>query len=103
VHHPASPPNHHIQALTSKINGVPTKSFCGHSFWWNYTMNNARAIGNAKHVHEKWLIEEAADLGMLFVSTPPMYHDPISVSLPFCVSIAALGPTFDTEERKAPK
>jgi hypothetical protein len=41
--------------------------------------------------------------GTLFVARPPIYHDPISVNSPFCVSIAAFGPTFDTEERNAPK
>jgi hypothetical protein len=43
------------------------------------------------------------DLGILLVAAPPKYHEPISVKSPFCVSIAALAPTFDTEERKAPK
>jgi hypothetical protein len=68
-----------------------------------YAMYNARAIGKTKECHGWRAMEDAADLGMFFVSTPPMYQDPISVSLPSCVSIAAFGPTFETEERKAPK
>ena len=48
-----------------------------------------------------WLAALAC--GMLFVAEPPKYHDPISVSWPSSVNMAALTPTFETSERKAPK
>jgi hypothetical protein len=47
--------------------------------------------------------EVAEDSGMLFVAAPPIYQEPISVSSPFCVNMAALAPTLETSERKAPK
>lgn len=52
----------------------------------------------------KLVTDEAAEpRGTLFVAAPPKYQDPISVSLPFCVSMAAFLPTLLTSERKAPK
>lgn len=47
----------------------------------------------------------ASALGMLpsAISGRPMYHAPMSVSSPFCVSMAALLPTFETSDRKLPK
>ena len=42
-------------------------------------------------------------LGILLVAAPPRYQLPMSVSSPFCVSIAAFGPTFETSLRKLPK
>ncbi|KAM3414231.1 hypothetical protein BST61_g10888 [Cercospora zeina] len=48
-------------------------------------------------------IRGASPLGMLPVAASPRYHAPTSVSSPFCVNMALLGPTFDTEDRKAPK
>lgn len=44
-----------------------------------------------------------AELGTLPVADPPRYQLPISVSCPFCVSMAALAPTLETELRKEPK
>jgi hypothetical protein len=41
--------------------------------------------------------------GVLLVAAPPRYQLPMSVSRPFCVSIEALGPTLETEDRKEPK
>jgi hypothetical protein len=42
-------------------------------------------------------------LGTFPVAAPPRYQLPISVSLPLLVSIAASGPTFESDERKEPK
>lgn len=41
--------------------------------------------------------------GILFVAAPPRYQLPMSVSSPSWVSMAALGPTFETSLRKEPK
>lgn len=49
------------------------------------------------------LLVTAPPLGTLFVAAQPRYQDPISVNFPFCVNIAALGPTLDTSLRKDPK
>lgn len=46
---------------------------------------------------------EASPLGTFPVAASPKYHAPISVSSPFCVNSAELGPTLDTEERNPPK
>ena len=48
-------------------------------------------------------IERRAELGVLPVAEDPKYHDPMSVNFPSCVSIAAFGPTLDTELLKEPK
>ena len=45
----------------------------------------------------------AAPSGVFPVSCPPRYQLPMSVSLPFWLSMAAFGPTFETSLRKAPK
>lgn len=45
----------------------------------------------------------AEPLGMLFVLAPPRYQLPMLVSFPFSVNMAALGPTFETLLRNAPK
>lgn len=45
----------------------------------------------------------AAPFGVFPVSCPPRYQLPMSVSLPFWLSMAAFGPTFETSLRKAPK
>lgn len=42
-------------------------------------------------------------VGIFPVADLPRYQAPISVSWPLPVKNAALGPTLDTEERKAPK
>lgn len=36
-------------------------------------------------------------------SPPPRYHFPMSVSFPSELNMVALGPTLETEDRKAPK
>lgn len=41
--------------------------------------------------------------GMLLVSEPPKYHDPMLVSVPSPVSMATFAPTLLTVERKEPK
>lgn len=46
---------------------------------------------------------EASPLGTFPVAASPKYHAPMSVSSPFCVNSAELGPTLDTEERNPPK
>ncbi|KAH9827557.1 hypothetical protein Tdes44962_MAKER02815 [Teratosphaeria destructans] len=46
---------------------------------------------------------EAAPFGLFPSAFSPRYHAPMSVSLPFCVSIAAFGPTLLMLERNAPK
>ena len=45
----------------------------------------------------------AAPSGVYPVSPPPRYQLPMSVSLPFWLSMAPFGPTFETSLRKAPK
>lgn len=46
---------------------------------------------------------DASPLGTFPVAASPKYHAPMSVSSPFCVNSAELGPTLDTEERNPPK
>lgn len=49
------------------------------------------------------LLVELSEAGSFPVAAPPRYQLPISVRRPSWVNIAALGPTFETEERKEPK
>ena len=42
-------------------------------------------------------------LGMLFVAAPPRYQLPMSVNWPFCVNMAAFGPTLLTSLLNPPK
>lgn len=68
-----------------------------------YAKYAATAAAATTRLQPAILSARGAALGMLFVATPPRYQEPTSVSWPFWSSMAALGPTLDTSERKAPK
>jgi hypothetical protein len=68
-----------------------------------YTKANQMAAAMLKTKVPGAALDEADDSGILLVAAPPMYQEPISVSSPFCVNMAALAPTLETSERKAPK
>jgi hypothetical protein len=70
----------------------------------DYSINNPTiATAPANHALAFTLPAPPCELGMLFVAAPPRYQLPISVNSPFCVNIAALGPTLLTLLLKLPK
>lgn len=65
--------------------------------------NAANTARRAEPATVVLLPAEAVAFGTLPVAPKPRYQAPISVNFPSWSSMAALGPTFETELRKAPK